>query len=1193
MIRPPLKLFEFSAPFANGVVPNVFPMNVIRAGNPVHPCVLRIRNITNVGFEAVCQEPFLTFQRAARGDRNGPAMVIDYIAIVDGVTIVPVNDGGSPVLFDSGCQDITAEQFRNVRNRCPGCDEDQLGFDEVFFDPASNFSSPPTVLTQLVSTNNSISVNMSEPVFIDVAYQENTTTTSSFNVAIERMEAGSGLLSPPERLCYLATEAGGCRDLNLNSIGGPNSVQFNAVFGGNVDGFDNGATTGEGATFAAGCFMSMPIAVAKQNSYNGPDGGMVRRDSVNSSEIILTYDEDRVRDTERAHIFESVSALAFGARFTTPVTMNSASVEQSDRTLTFQWETAAESFHLGFNLWGERNGEWVQLNRRFIASSGVDQHASTDYRHTLRVSRQMARELTQFGISSVDNSGYEEFYGPFQVGEEYGQSSHTEPVDWTSVRDSVARSMSQRGFIYRNGKWRRVSEQRQQKHAQRRLGHNRQTVDIPISDTGIHSIDFDQLMTLPGIHSAYWTGKPLDAIAVSLNGNPVPREILSDDEYFNAGDQVIFAGVLPTGTDSIYLDEYVYQLRVSRQLVRQASHYDGQVEEQALSNQGVMTQRINSIAAHNGFLDSDNPWFDRQLLAIGSPSSTDYQFNLEHAFNLELPSYLSMTVFGGISLPGDAPDHHVQIILNGEQIADRFFDGSTAELISVEIPRGVLKHTNNQLQILLPGDTGFFADLVQIDDGISISGFVELDASEQSEQSQKSPLSFKADTSHSAYVIRGLATTAHIVAYDKHGSLSMIQGSQMTGQELAFEGLALSEEALRRSEFTYSIATPDQWRQPVGMSIRSPIDFEYPSELDYLIVAHPSLMGAKLDEFVSLKESQGLAVEVMSWLDLVDYFGFGNNTPAALDNFLSIQSLYDLPDYVLLVGGHTFDYRNLLNQDAVNLLPSHYRQQANLRFAPTDNPYADLNKDNIPDLAIGRWPARTQADLDIIVDKTTAWHLRREGQSPQSALLLAQSNDSRNLNYVDQTEGRIVTPLDSLTEFSHVNRLYLPDFETSGAVSPIDSMRHAIANQVKQGVDLVTFAGHGSNAAWGTQTIVNTDFVKQLNNGGLPPVVMPLACYTTHFESTSVNTLAHQWLFANTGDETSIANSHIGAVAVHGATVLGEYRENAIFAERYLQQAPNAHTVGEAIKLAKQQMSGQNSMLHNWSLLGDPALPLR
>ena len=92
------------------------------------------------------------------------------------------------------------------------------------------------------------------------------------------------------------------------------------------------------------------------------------------------------------------------------------------------------------------------------------------------------------------------------------------------------------------------------------------------------------------------------------------------------------------------------------------------------------------------------------------------------------------------------------------------------------------------------------------------------------------------------------------------------------------------------------------------------------------------------------------------------------------------------------------------------------------------------------------------------------------------------------------------------------------------------------------GTDLISFSGRGSPTAWGFQNAVNTAFIQGLEHQGEPVLLMPLACYITHYESVSTNTLAHQWLFA--GD--------IGAAAIHGASVLGEYLDNGLFAERYL-----------------------------------------
>ncbi|MFT6407121.1 MAG: hypothetical protein ACJAQ6_000531 [Arenicella sp.] len=155
--------------------------------------------------------------------------------------------------------------------------------------------------------------------------------------------------------------------------------------------------------------------------------------------------------------------------------------------------------------------------------------------------------------------------------------------------------------------------------------------------------------------------------------------------------------------------------------------------------------------------------------------------------------------------------------------------------------------------------------------------------------------------------------------------------------------------------------------------------------------------------------------------------------------------------------------------------------------------------------------------------------------------------------------------------------------DDDGLENPVQTARDEIESQLKQGLELLSFNGHGNYGSWGFQGVVNTDVVKSLSNQGKPTLLMPLACYTSNYEHPSVNTLAYQWLFA--GDQ--------GAAAIQGASVLGDYRENAVFAERYLNNVARSKTVGEAIFKAKNEVASGNQMLHNWAYLGDPTLPLR
>jgi len=73
----------------------------------------------------------------------------------------------------------------------------------------------------------------------------------------------------------------------------------------------------------------------------------------------------------------------------------------------------------------------------------------------------------------------------------------------------------------------------------------------------------------------------------------------------------------------------------------------------------------------------------------------------------------------------------------------------------------------------------------------------------------------------------------------------------------------------------------------------------------------------------------------------------------------------------LIVGGHTSDYFGIRNDSIVNYIPGHYRQVSIFEYTATDNPYADLNNDNVPEIAIGRWPVRSLADLQTRIKMHT------------------------------------------------------------------------------------------------------------------------------------------------------------------------------------------------------------------------------
>lgn len=1133
---------NFDAQFA--VAPNVFVMTEENALN-VDPCTIRIRNVTTTSFDATCLEP-INENRATGG------MIFEYIAVQNGTTTVPLVGGGGNVNFVSACSNLTNQQYGP---NCTGCSGAQ-SYSPISFPPG--FTAAPALLTQVQTTNNIVSA---DPIFIDTAVRQGSLSSAGFDLALDQMEAGTGPIASSERVCYLAVERNGCENLDFSGIGGPASVTFQAQTGGNnVDGHDNGCTSGEGVTFAPACFTAAPIAVAKQITRNGNNGGFIRRCSVSASEVILTFDEDAVSDGERNHINETASVLAFSSAFTTPVTFSKALVTLKRRQLRLNWETSAETFHLGFDVWAEIDGQWSQLNRKLIVGSGRDSTRTKSYHYRVKLDRDQANKATRFAISSLDSQGIEDFFGPFEIGIEYGASSAMESIDWTEVSATHNRTMQKNGYRRTAKGWR--------KHRQDPNDHASQygilEVEVEKPD-GIHMISGDQILVL----APHLEGTPLKRLALTLNGTAVARHIESADRRLSRDDRLFFVAKAPQDSDAIYLNSYMYRLSIDRHNAIDATRFDAQpIDHYPTSVTGARALRLTDDKQYSASNAGATPWFDQSLLAAGGPKSVDYIFDFADAIDSSQMSTLTVSVSGGIDFPAAADDHHLQLSINNTLLYDARFDGFTENSAVLDIPADTLRQTGNLLTVRLPGDTGYVADLINIDD---------LVVTAHSPLAQFTALDIALSTNPRNYQWNVSEPIELALAYTPDGGMSVLENIENDGQSVRFshpvnqprQGMKIAMGAAS------AIANDTQLSLVEGAGIPF-------TGADYMIVSHPNFIGEKLSEFVSLKQEQGFIVQVVDWYDIVAEYGGGNETPTALRRFAQAASKHTELSHLLIVGGHSVDYRGLTDAAVTNFIPSFYRPVNILAFSPTDNPVADTDGDQRPDIAVGRWPVRSNDDLNAIVNKTTQWHLRRSGNIYQNALLVAQAPDNRGLDFTEQIFGRVALPMQALAEFQDIDLLDMAQLSDAQSGDPVKEAQQAIREAISNGLDVLSFAGHASTASWGFQGIVNTDFIRSLDNVDNPLVVMPLACYTTNFEALSVNTLAHQWMFA--GDQ--------GAVAIHGASVLGSHRENAIFAERFLLQAREAKTYGEAIQRAKQQMSSYNSMLNNWVLLGDPGLPL-
>ena len=386
---------------------------------------------------------------------------------------------------------------------------------------------------------------------------------------------------------------------------------------------------------------------------------------------------------------------------------------------------------------------------------------------------------------------------------------------------------------------------------------------------------------------------------------------------------------------------------------------------------------------------------------------------------------------------------------------------------------------------------------------------------------------------------------------------------------------------------------------------------------NYLIITHPGFMPAdgEIDHPLSMylddrsaaigPDGLGFSPVLVNWDAIVEQYGYGMSTPEALTRYLkAATNTFDV-GHLLIVGGDVYDPLNYLETGAKSFVPTSYTTTQSSFFTPSDAITLDLDGDEISDIPHGRWPVRVLSDLEGIVSKTLAYSAPGGLASDKSALLITEEyNPSEAFDYVGQMERinqHLVSenplpgepPVQWDAAVGKVEKVYVDDIvaEVPPPSNIMDEARDRIISGgsttgtgINGGKTLTIFTGHGSTSDWG-YGLFTPIHAQSLGNAGSPTLMMPMACYTTHYNEIDTNTLAHQLMFAQDGD-----GDPIGAVAIHAAVFLSDLRDNEALGTRALDnQISKGQTLGQAVDNARKGVPGKEVKKH-WTVLGDPTI---
>lgn len=859
---------------------------------------------------------------------------------------------------------------------------------------------------------------------------------------------------------------------------------------------------------------------------------------------------------------------------TVPVTLSDVSSRVENGQLVVRFGTASEAGTLGFRVLTSNRAD-ASRNQRTALSAGIARAQRSTFKPQRYELRGAYTGQSQIWIEEITIKGRSIVYGPYPVGVTTGQPTFTVEADWAAVR----------------------SEQASFQTAMRRnLVANRGSsgieVEIPVDSDGWVVITHDDLLAA-GID---WSGVTANSIQL-FDGDGLKPLRYEGRSSFGPGSRLSFLGIAIE--DDLYTRTRVYRLRIAAGGALVMGTRDGRADTLPAFTAARDVYRYEPDAYYDFASPTGDPWFAFDVVRISQPvAATTRTFSLPHRAADSSAERLSVDLYGGLDFP-ESPDHSVRIKLNGTVVASRQFDGISRQRIVADIPSGVLLTGENTLSVELVGDTGVYADIVLVD-GFSVEyarNLVAVDNRVSFSVAYGAPVgpsfgdgvfasSFEdapataacsaAQIGCQAWRVTGLTTPdVVVVRQGADGQVQTFHGVEITpsGQtwSLRFASLASANDRYWVLPKSGSVSTSIAPAAPVADPLAG-------GPADYLVIAHPSFVSG-LAPLVAARQAEGFNVRVVDVESLYDWYTGGRFGAEAVS--VAIADAYARlgTRYVLLVGGDTYDYFNAEGSNSVSFIPTHYRPTDDLvMFAPVDGEHADVNNDGTMDVAIGRLPVRTAAELSAVVTKTLAY----AQATPAGKLLRLADRDDNGADFRMLTQ-----PVPSALPGWSTTTISLQDYPAdNGGVA---QARAALQAAINDGQSLFTYFGHSAPGSWTREGLVTSQLVYEglFSNASSPTVAWQLGCWGAYFVDPYYNTIAHGLMLQPNGG---------GAAALIGASALTEVGNDVTWMNA-LTPHLRSERIGDAVMNAQRSMHslgrGARDIAIGGTLLGDPALRIR
>jgi len=827
---------------------------------------------------------------------------------------------------------------------------------------------------------------------------------------------------------------------------------------------------------------------------------------------------------------------------------------QSDGSVILEWHTNEESRNLGFHVYREDASGRTRIDPSIIAGSalrlrgGRPQHAAKTYSW---IDRQPSRDAA-YWIEDVDINGTRSLHGPaYPESAAAGSpapSALSQPSPLLSELHASPRSLSTSSPMVLLQAPRPVLPVYPPVLSNSSLAEH-PAVKIAVDHEGWYRVSLAQLHAAGLDHS-------IDPRTLHLYAEGVEQPLLLRAATTSApslGPDIEFYG---TGIDTPFSADRIYWLisenQSPKRILSVLSPSSGSAAPASFPFTVLRDDRYTYFAA---LLNGENN--DNFFGAIITSDPTDQTLAVAH---IDPTSPLPISVDLALQGATDAQEHRIAVQFNGATIGEMDFYGMILAQQSFPVEASLLQNGTNTVTLTaLNGDND--VNVVQ-----SIALHYAHTFAVDSDW-------LRATASSGSQLLFTGFTNPRIHVFDITDPLNISELSAKVSLESGAYSAAFALSTGGPAVRTILAFADDAISAPVSLSPHVPAFLaEQRAGADVVIISYPDFVPS-LAPLVSLRETQGHHVSLVTTDQVFDEFNFGERSPLAIRSFLQeAASVWQRkPQSILLFGDASLDPRDYLGYGYLDFVPTRMIETAAFKTA-SDDWLTDFNQTGFATIPTGRLTVQSTADADLVVSKIVAYENGSStGTWNSQGLLVADQNVDSNFTAAASSAAA------TLPTTLQVSEILADTLDAATA-------RSRILTSLNSGALLVDYSGHGAQQQWSFSDLFDINDAAALTNGGRLPVYLLMDCLNGFFQDPSATSLADSLLLAPNG----------GAVAVWASSGFTQQSPQSSMNQAFLHAfASNPSLpIGQLILQAKSGTT-DNDVRRTWILFGDPAMKLQ